>query len=251
MPRRRNAWSMPDEDEILVVGKFMSDNEGDRGFSKTIAQFPHLFCIPGTSLRDSESCNYQRCLRIEKMFVICQQDGNLEKKRRGPEYGADIDSLLIAVVHERIDQRQPVNFSIIHSCLVVLLYFFDKQSLLTIEEGGKETSPKFGLSWAGRFCVRHNLSKKHYCKSSISSGEAHVRFKALKDYVRSKPELDEQQLCQKVEEFLIVTELPNRQQNKRKRATLVKSKTGKVGIDERVYLPTALIKEVRDSRAMS
>jgi hypothetical protein len=137
--KNKKAWSRRPEN-WEEIGEYFEQND----LPCTVDRYPHIFKhLPYENI-------YQK-LQLWRKDMMMQR--TIKPLGRVPEYGKDIDELLLNLVKEKLSRRERVSDMKLRSMLVDLLKQKDRQYLLR-ENGGENT---YGSAWVNRFWKRWKL----------------------------------------------------------------------------------------------
>jgi hypothetical protein len=152
--KNKKAWSRRPEN-WEEIGEYFEQND----LPCTVDRYPHIF-------KDLPYENIYQKLQLWRKDMMMQR--TIKPLGRVPEYGKDIDVLLLNLVKEKLYRRERVSDIELRSMLVDLLKQKDREYLLR-ENGGENT---YGSAWVNRFWKRWKLpvrdvkSKKNNSKDN-------------------------------------------------------------------------------------
>ena len=141
--KNKKAWNHRPEN-WEEIGEYFEQHDQQ----STVNRYPHILKhLPYSKI-------YQK-LQLWRKDMMMQR--TIKPLGRIPEYGKDIDDLLLNLVQEKLYRRERVSDGILRSMLVDLLKQKERQYLLR-ENGGENI---YGSAWANRFWKRWMLPVRH------------------------------------------------------------------------------------------
>lgn len=137
--KNKKAWSRRPEN-WEEIGEYFEQND----LPCTVDRYPHIF-------KHLSYENIYQKLQLWRKDMMMQR--TIKPLGRVPEYGKDIDEILLNLVKEKLSRRERVSDIELRSMLIDLLKQKDRQYLLR-ENGGENT---YGSAWVNRFWKRWKL----------------------------------------------------------------------------------------------